>query len=143
MQPVLSQLAIGGIVSLLNIGIHALAMTGVLQVLKYNRRREARYLLGKLAGLMIGVVAVLTLTHVVHVLVWSVTYSLVGALPQLTASFYFAFVNFTTLGYGDILPTPDWRLLGPMTAMNGVLLLGWSTAVIFAALSSSSEFREY
>jgi hypothetical protein len=45
------------------------------------------------------------------------------------------FVNFTTLGYGDIVPTPDWRLLGPMTAMDGVLLFGWSTAVIFEVLS--------
>ena len=47
---------------------------------------------------------------------------------------YFAFVNFTTLGYGDVLPVPDWRLLGPMTAMDGVLLFGWSTAVIFEVL---------
>lgn len=48
--------------------------------------------------------------------------------------FYFAFVNYTTLGYGDITPVVRWRLLGPMTAMNGVLLFGWSTAVIFEVL---------
>jgi hypothetical protein len=47
---------------------------------------------------------------------------------------YFAFVNYTTLGYGDVLPVERWRLLGPMTAMNGVLLFGWSTAVIFDVL---------
>jgi hypothetical protein len=47
---------------------------------------------------------------------------------------YFAFVNYTTLGYGDIVPVKDWQLLGPMTAMNGVLLFGWSTAVIFEVL---------
>ena len=47
---------------------------------------------------------------------------------------YFAFVNYTTLGYGDIVPTPRWQLLGPMTAMNGVLLFGWSTALIFEVL---------
>ena len=45
------------------------------------------------------------------------------------------FVNFTTLGYGDIVPAPDWRLLGPMTAMDGVLLFGWLTAVISEVLS--------
>jgi hypothetical protein len=48
--------------------------------------------------------------------------------------FYFAFVNYTTLGYGDVTPLEQWHLLGPMTAMNGVLLLGWSTAVIFQVL---------
>jgi len=49
---------------------------------------------------------------------------------------YFAFVNYTTLGYGDILPASDWRLLGPIAAMNGVLLFGWSTAVIYDVLRS-------
>jgi len=44
------------------------------------------------------------------------------------------FVNYTTLGYGDILPVERWRLLGPITALNGVLLIGWSTAVIFEVL---------
>jgi hypothetical protein len=52
-----------------------------------------------------------------------------------------AFVNFTTLGYGDVLPLPEWRLIGPITAMNGVLLLGWSTAVIFAVLSEQGYLR--
>ena len=45
-----------------------------------------------------------------------------------------AFVNYATLGYGDIVPLAEWRLLGPITAMNGVLLFGWSTAVIFEVL---------
>ena len=39
-----------------------------------------------------------------------------------------------TLGYGDVTPVKRWNLLGPMTAMNGVLLFGWSTAVIFEVL---------
>ena len=47
---------------------------------------------------------------------------------------YFAFVNYATLGYGDVLPVERWRLLGPLTAMNGMLLYGWSTAVIFEVL---------
>jgi hypothetical protein len=46
----------------------------------------------------------------------------------------FAFVNYTTLGYGNVVPVERWRLLGPMTAMNGVLMFGWSTAVIFEVL---------
>src|SRR5262249_44632304 len=40
----------------------------------------------------------------------------------------------TSSGYGDVIPVERWRLLGPMTAMNGVLLFGWSTAVIFQVL---------
>jgi hypothetical protein len=50
------------------------------------------------------------------------------------SSVYFSFVNYTTLGYGDVVPVERWNLLGPATAMNGVLLFGWSTAVIFEIL---------
>jgi hypothetical protein len=56
------------------------------------------------------------------------------AAPAGADLLYFAFVNYTTLGYGDVTPLERWRLLGPMTAMNGVLLFGWSTAVIFEVL---------
>jgi hypothetical protein len=72
--------------------------------------------------------------HIAEVAVWSLAYRIVGAAPPGTAFFYFAFVNYTTLGYGDVTPIERWHLLGPMTAMNGVLLFGWSTAVIFAVL---------
>ena len=49
-------------------------------------------------------------------------------------SFISPLVNYTTLGYGDLTPAERWQLLGPMTAMNGVLLFGWSTAVLFEIL---------
>ena len=52
---------------------------------------------------------------------------------------YFAFVNYTTLGYGDVIPSPRWQLLGPITAMNGVLLFGWSTAVLFEVLRKTMD----
>jgi hypothetical protein len=43
-------------------------------------------------------------------------------------------VNYTTLVYGDVVPTEQWRLIGPITAMHGVLVFGWSTVVIFEVL---------
>ncbi len=73
-------------------------------------------------------------THALEVTVWSFAYSIVDAASPDANLVYFAFVNYTTLGYGDVVPVERWRLLGPMTAMNGVLLFGWSTAVIFEVL---------
>lgn len=63
-----------------------------------------------------------------------VTYDLVGAAPPGKDLFYFAFGNYTTLGYGDILPVEHWHTLAPMTALNGIMLIGWSTALIFEVL---------
>jgi hypothetical protein len=83
---------------------------------------------------MIATVSVLMAAHIAEVLVWSFVYMMVRAAPPGTDLIYFAFVNYTTLGYGDVTPSDRWHLVGPMTAMNGVLLFGWSTAVIFAVL---------
>ena len=48
-------------------------------------------------------------------------------------------MNYCTLGYGDITPVKEWRLLGPMASMNGILMFGWSTAVLFEVLLKSIE----
>ena len=52
---------------------------------------------------------------------------------------YYSFVTLTTMGYGDITPVAGWRLTGPMTAMNGILMFGWSTAVLFEVLRKTVE----
>jgi ion channel len=130
----LDQFLVGGAANLCNIIVHALIMTLVVQAARatgvlYRARPSLR-----LAAVMTATVFVLLIAHTSEVLVWSLVYWIVDAVPAGSGLVYFAFVNYTTLGYGDVLPAPDWRLLGPMTAMNGVLLFGWSTAVIFEVL---------
>ena len=130
----LRQFLIGGTVSAINIGIHALVMTIVVQI---AQRVSANIKPGASAHLMmvmIPTVLVLMVTHTLEVIVWSIAYFVVDAAAAGTDLVDFAFVNYTTLGYGDVVPVIRWRLLGPMTAMNGVLLFGWSTAVIFEVL---------
>jgi polyferredoxin len=95
-----------------------------------NALRSSRLLI----AVMIATVSVLMAAHVSEVIVWSLAYAIVDVAPGDTDLLYFAFVNYTTLGYGDVVPVERWRLLGPMAAMNGVLLFGWSTAVIFEVL---------
>ena len=88
----------------------------------------------RLIAVMIATVTVLMIAHLAEVLVWSLIYVAIDVAPEGADLIYFAFVNYTTLGYGDVTPVERWHLLGPMTAMNGVLLFGWSTAVIFEVL---------
>jgi ion channel len=130
----LRQFFVGAIASLYNIAIHALVMVAVIKVARIaDELATARQTL-RLIAIMIAAVAVLMLAHLAEVLVWALTYAVVRAAPAGTDLIYFSFVNYTTLGYGDVTPVARWRLLGPMTAMNGVLLFGWSTAVIFEVL---------
>jgi hypothetical protein len=130
----LRQLLIGAGVSICNIVIHALVMTAVVRVAHRAAARETARPAALLISVMVATVSVLMMAHVSEVIVWALVYAVVDATPSGTDLVYFAFVNYTTLGYGDVTPVARWRLLGPMTAMNGVLLFGWSTAVIFEVL---------
>ena len=129
------QLLVGGVVSAVNIAVHAVIMTMLVTVARSVSAKHRPYHPAVfLIVVMIPTVSVLMAAHVVEVLVWSLAYSIVDAAPADANLTYFAFVNYTTLGYGDVIPVARWRMLGPITALNGVLLIGWSTAVIFEIL---------
>jgi polyferredoxin len=130
----LLQFLVGSAVSICNIAIHALVMTAVVRVSQIVAAKNALRSSRLLIAVMIATVSVLMAAHVCEVIVWSLAYAIVDVAPGDTDLLYFAFVNYTTLGYGDVVPVERWRLLGPMAAMNGVLLFGWSTAVIFEVL---------
>jgi hypothetical protein len=130
----LRQLFFGGVFSLINIAIHALAMASVVSASRAASARHVGWPALRLVMIMIPTVSVLMAFHLAEIGVWSLGYALLDVVPPGVDRFYFAFVNYATLGYGDIVPVAEWRLLGPMTAMNGVLLFGWSTAVIFEVL---------
>jgi hypothetical protein len=130
----LRQFLVSIAVSFCNIAIHAIVMAAVLWVARVADERATSRPSLRLVAVMIATVSVLMAAHIAEVVVWSLAYRIVGVAPPGTDFIYFAFVNYTTLGYGDVTPIERWHLLGPMTAMNGVLLFGWSTAVIFAVL---------
>jgi hypothetical protein len=130
----LRQFLVGAAVSGCNITIHALVMAAVIWAVRRAAISAISRQWLRLIAVMIATVSVLMVAHFAEVLVWSIAYALISAAPPGTDLVYFAFVNYTTLGYGDVTPVERWHLLGPMTAMNGVLLFGWSTAVIFEVL---------
>jgi Ion channel len=137
----LRQFLVGGGVSLVNITMHALLVTMIVRLAQRAGRNKMPHPSMFLIAVMIPTVSVLMVTHALEVIVWSFTYLMVDAAPVGANLVYFAFVNYTTLGYGDVVPVEHWQLLGPMTAMNGVLLFGWSTAVIFEVLRKALTLR--
>ena len=130
----LDQFLVGAAVSVCNIAVHALVMAAVVRIAQIVAAKGTSRQSLRLISVMTATVSVLMVAHASEVIVWSMAYAIVDAAPAGADLVYFAFVNYTTLGYGDVTPVQRWRLLGPMTAMNGVLLFGWSTAVIFEVL---------
>lgn len=136
---ILRQYLFGAAVSGCNIAIHAAVMVTVIGVTRRVGEMTLSRQALRLIAVMITTVLILMVAHFAEVLVWAAGYAILGVAPEGSELVYFAFVNYTTLGYGDITPLERWRLIGPMTAMNGVLLFGWSTAVIFEVLQKVLE----
>jgi voltage-gated potassium channel Kch len=63
---------------------------------------------------------------------WAGFYLVVGALPSIEDAVYFSLVTFTTLGYGDVTAGHEWRILAAFEAANGIIMFGWTTAIIVA-----------
>ena len=138
----LRQLLVGDDISFGNIAIDAIVMATVVATAHNALKRGRRQSHAWLAAVMVATVGVLMVAHVAEVITWSLADVILDVVPAGTDVLYFAFVNDTTLGYGDIVPVERWRLLGPMAAMNGVLLFGWSTAVIFEVLRQAMRSRD-
>ncbi|MDA9432269.1 potassium channel family protein [Bradyrhizobium sp. CCBAU 51627] len=133
------QFLTGALVSAINIMVHAIVTVGVIGIARAAGLRHTTRPRLHLMAVMVATAATLMLAHTLEVLVWAAAYLIVGAAPAGSDLLYFTFVNYTTLGYGDITPLASWRLSGPMTAMNGILLFGWSTAVLFEVLRKALD----
>jgi len=130
----LLQILVGSSICVLNIVVHASLTVTTIRIARSFAERKTLHPWLHLVTIMIATVSVLMGAHMLEVFVWSIAYAAVNAAPEGSDLVYFAFVNYSTLGYGDVVPVTQWRLLGPMAAMNGILLFGWSTAVIFEVL---------
>jgi Ion channel len=72
---------------------------------------------------------------------WALHYLLLDAIEPLEKAIYFSVEAFTTVGYGDVVLDENWRLLSSLESANGLLMFGWSTALVFAAVQWIYERR--
>ena len=89
----------------------------------------------KNVAIMIVITFVMAAAHLMEIALWASAFLASSEISTFEKAFYFSAQNYTTLGYGDIVLSDGWRLLGPLEAINGLLLFGLSTAVMFAVLS--------
>jgi hypothetical protein len=83
----------------------------------------------------------LLVSALAQIALWAGAFVLCGEFVDFEEAFYHSAVNFTTLGYGDIVMSRRWRLLGPLEAVNGSLLLGLSAAMLFTILGRVADAR--
>lgn len=139
---VLLPLMVALITTLGTILVHAIAVAAV----GHFVRRE--YQLGRAGvrffrdvAIVTGVTVVALTAHLVEVAIWAVVLVRCGEFRRLSVAFYHSAVNYTTLGYGDIVMSASWKVLGPLEAANGMLMFGITTGLIFAVILRLFETR--
>ncbi len=130
---VLLNIALGCALMIVTTVIHSACTVATLQVLKVThagRWGPATHLTR--ATLIASVVLMMFGAAMVESATWAATYVAVGAISGFEPALYFSTVTFTTLGYGDLVLPDGWRLLASFQAANGIIMFGWTTALIVA-----------
>ena len=136
----LSRLLIAWSLTALCVIVHAMGMTTLLRwktlwVAQINGRYWfSTWLLIRTAGWII-------LLHLIEITFWAFFYAWRDAFPDLVSALYFSAVTYTTTGYGDLVLPQEWRLVGGVEALTGILMCGWSAAVFFTVVTRMNETR--
>src|SRR4029450_6499398 len=115
------------------VAIHAFGLTAALGWLDRSSDRPRPFL--NWTGLLVVTAGWTILVHFVEIAAWAVFYTWRDAMPDLPTALYFSAVTYTTTGYGDLVLPKEWRLIGGIEALTGILMCGWSTGFFFALVS--------
>ena len=136
----LLQILIGSAIMLITTIIHVGGMSIGLRWLTVAHAKQ--YVMNSIVirSLVVGaLVLIMFATTLIEAGVWAATYSVLGAISEFEKALYFSTVTYTTLGYGDIVLEDQWRLLSSFEATNGIIMFGWTTALIIVAIHQFSN----
>lgn len=134
MNDMVLNIFIAGVLIVATTVIHAGGMILAVRVMQMKGGHQAQGLHRSRIYRVSGIVLLMFNVSLLEVLLWALTYYLLNALQGFEPAFYFSMVTFTTLGYGEIVLGEQWRLLASFEAANGIIMFGWTTAVILAAV---------
>lgn len=132
----------------LALGLPTMAACLVLQALMlgatmryYARRKDsmASHSFWTTVGVIIGVMLLLMTGNLAQIAAWALLFRLLREFDDFGTAFYHSAVNFATLGYGDVVMSARYRLLGPLEAINGALMVGVSTAALMIAFQGAMQ----
>ena len=133
----ISALLLGSLTTVINLAIQVMMILLIVRRLTTHFDRSAgqettglgmRVLVVVLAGLFVG--------HLLQFATWAALFLLLGEFADFETAFYHSAVNFASLGYGDIVMSENWRLLGALEATNGVLMLGLSAGAVLSVMNA-------
>ena len=138
-----ANLVMGTLLMVINLGVQVLAVSFLINY--FSKRINAEELTPSSideAKALSVVMAVLMLGHFFMFATWAVLFTVLGEFEDFATAFYHSTVNFTSLGYGDIVMSEQRRLLGALEAANGVLMFGLSAGAILSVMNGMFSRRK-
>ena len=135
----MTQLIVGLALMAACVVIHAAGLASAVRRLR--RRPLGALQFWGLCGAFIRLAGWMVLLHLGEIAAWGLFYGWRGAMADMTSALYFSAVTYTTTGYGDLLLPAQWRVVGAVEALTGILMCGWSTGFFFAVVSRVLDAR--
>lgn len=132
-----TNILVGTLMMLLTTGVHTAFTVGTVFLLSrwiHGRQGTHSY---KPVALISGTILMFFIAALIEVGMWATAYLTLGAIRGIESSLYYSMVTFTTLGLGDITLSDRWRLLSSFEAANGIIMFGWTTAVVMAVVQQA------
>jgi len=129
-------LLVATVMMTVTVAIHFFGIVFLLRLLSAHNHRVAHLseVLRQISLLIFAVLGIVAL-HTMEIWSYALVYLTLGAIREFEPALYFSTVSFTTIGYGDIVLGPDWRILSAIEGANGLILFGWSTAFLISMMS--------
>jgi hypothetical protein len=128
----IAELSLATAMVLLTVLIHAVGLYSVARLLRLEDREEAAAHVHPLSarGFATTLVVILGLIglHGIEIWLYAILYNLIGAVDGLRNAVYFSTVTYGAIGYDDYAMAEEWRLVSAIEGINGIVLIGWSTA---------------
>ena len=138
MDDVLSQILTAALLMSVCVLIHSVGITSMLRWMRRTSIAEGWWFWNSLFIRLAGWIIFL---HLTEITAWALIYVWRNALPDLATAMYFSAVTYTTTGYGDLVLPENWRLVGAVEALTGILMCGWSTGFFFAVASKLMDSK--
>jgi hypothetical protein len=115
--------------------IHGVGMVmGLARLRRLSPGHGHHFSLPAILWILVGVVYGLLILHLLQILVWAACFHGLGCFPDFATSIYYSATCYSTVGFGDAHPPEQWRILGAIEAVTGILMFGWSTGFLFAVV---------
>jgi hypothetical protein len=142
--PMIAELLLATILVTITVLVHGTGLVVLARLLRLEAREAASTHThpGSLRAMAVLLFAILSLIglHGIEIWIYALSYMALGAIGDLRDAVYFSTITYGAIGYSDAIMAREWRLVSAIEGINGILMIGWSTAFLIRVVGLLRRF---